>query len=83
MYSLLHISLFFFFFFYHYSVCTRSALFLYLTVFIEVVLHVSGIAREVVHGVSVCPLGQTRLGLKGLLQGHAPNLHAVYIHVWI
>lgn len=50
---------------------------------IEVGLHVGGVSREAVHGVGVGPLGQTGLGLGGLLHGQAPHLHAVYIHVWI
>lgn len=53
------------------------------TVLIEVGLHVGGVSREAVHGVGVGPLGQTGLGLGGLLHGQAPHLHAVYIHVWI
>ena len=50
---------------------------------IEVVVHVRGVAREVVHGVGVRPLRQAGLGLRGLLHGQTSHLHAVYIHVWI
>lgn len=53
------------------------------TMLIEVVFQVWGVARQAVHGVGVCPLGQAGLGLRGFLQGQTSNLHAIYIHVWI